>query len=45
MVREELVPLSTWGERHRRLLARLMIALALTLVVDVATRPLCKLEA
>jgi len=26
--------LSTWGERHRRLLARVMIALALSLVVD-----------
>jgi len=34
MIREELRRLSTWGERHRRLLARLMIALALTLVVD-----------
>jgi len=27
--------LSTWGERHRRLLARLTIALVLTLVVDM----------
>jgi hypothetical protein len=34
MIREELRRLSTWSERHRRLLARLMIALALTLVVD-----------
>ena len=34
MIREELRRLSTWGERHRRLLARVMIALALSLVVD-----------
>jgi hypothetical protein len=34
VVREELRRLSTWGERHRRLLARLTIALVLTLVVD-----------
>ena len=27
--------MSTWGERHRRLLARLTIALVLTLVVDM----------
>ena len=27
--------MSTWGERHRRLLARLTIALILTLVVDM----------
>jgi hypothetical protein len=31
---EELRRLSTWGERHRRLLARLTIALVLTLLVD-----------
>ncbi len=34
MVTEELRRLSTWGERHRRLLARLTIALVLTLLVD-----------
>ena len=36
MVREELARIATWEERHRRLLARLTIALALTLVVDMA---------
>lgn len=35
MVHEELVRLLTWGERHRRLLARLLIALGLSLVVDL----------
>ncbi len=35
MVREELRRLFTWEERHRRLLARLIIALRLTLVVDL----------
>jgi hypothetical protein len=30
----ELSRLATWGERHRRLLARLTVVLALTLVVD-----------
>src|SRR6478735_7402365 len=34
MVREELRRLVTWGERHRRLLARLLIAFGLSLVVD-----------
>jgi hypothetical protein len=34
VVTEELRRLSTWGERHRRLLARLTIALVLTLLVD-----------
>jgi hypothetical protein len=34
VITEELRRLSTWGERHRRLLARLTIALVLTLVVD-----------
>jgi hypothetical protein len=34
MITEELRRLSTWGDRHRRLLARVMIALALSLVVD-----------
>jgi hypothetical protein len=33
MVREELRRLFTWQERHRRLAARLIIALGLTLVV------------
>jgi len=35
VIGEELRRLSTWGERHRRLLARLTIALILTLVVDM----------
>ena len=35
MIREELGRLTTWEERHQRLLARLTIALAVTLVVDV----------
>jgi hypothetical protein len=34
MVREELRRLITWSERHRRLLARVLIAIALSLVVD-----------
>ena len=34
MLREELRRLGTWEERHRRLFARLTIALLLTLVVD-----------
>jgi hypothetical protein len=34
LVTEEVRRLSTWSERHRRLLARLLIALGLTLVVD-----------
>jgi hypothetical protein len=36
VVREEFRRLGTWGERHRRLLARLVIALALTVVVDAS---------
>ena len=36
MVREELKRLFTWEERHRRLAARLIIALGLTLFVLVA---------
>ena len=36
MVREELRRLVTWSERHRRLVARVLIAVALSLVVDVA---------
>ena len=35
MIREELGRLFSWEERHRRLLARLIIALALTIVVDL----------
>jgi hypothetical protein len=34
VIGDELTRLATWGERHRRLLARLAIVLALTLVVD-----------
>jgi hypothetical protein len=34
MVREELRRLITWSERHRRLLARVIIAIAFSLVVD-----------
>ena len=38
MIREELGRIWGWEERHRRLLARIFIALGLTLVVDaVAT--------
>ena len=33
MIREELARLFTWQERHRRLVARLLIASGLTLVV------------
>ncbi len=36
MVREELGRLTTWGERHRRLLARILIAFGLSLIVDFA---------
>jgi hypothetical protein len=35
VIGEELRRLATWGERHRRLLARLMLALGLSIVVDV----------
>lgn len=35
MLREEVRRLITWGERHRRLLARVMIAFCLSAVVDV----------
>lgn len=34
MIREEVKRLTTWGERHRRLLARLLLALLLTSAVD-----------
>ena len=35
MLREELRRLITWSERHRRLLARVIIAFGLSAVVDV----------
>jgi voltage-gated potassium channel len=35
MLTEELRRLFTWEERHRRLLARVMIALLLSVIVDV----------
>ncbi len=35
MVREELRRLLTWSERHRRLLARIIIAFLLSVVVDL----------
>lgn len=36
MVGEELRRLLTWSERHRRLLARIMIAFALSVIVDLS---------
>ena len=35
MVTEELRRLTTWSERHRRLVARVLIALAISIVVDL----------
>jgi voltage-gated potassium channel len=35
MLREELRRLVTWSERHRRLLARIVIAFSLSVVVDL----------
>jgi hypothetical protein len=35
VIGEELRRLVTWSERHRRLLARLLIALAVTIVLDL----------
>lgn len=35
MLREELRRLVTWGERHRRLLARIVIAFCLSALVDL----------
>ncbi len=35
MVRDEIGRLASWEERHRRLVARLALALGLTAVVDV----------
>ena len=34
MLREEVARLTRWEERHRRLVARLVVAVTLTLVVD-----------
>src|SRR3569623_1618198 len=36
MLREELRRLASWEERHRRLVARVALAVAATLVVDAA---------
>jgi hypothetical protein len=35
VIAEELRRLATWSERHRRLLARMLIALGLSIVVDL----------
>lgn len=35
IIRPELSRLSKWGDRHRRLIGRLLLVLALTLIVDV----------
>jgi hypothetical protein len=35
MLREELRRLVTWGERHRRLFARILIAIGVSVVVDL----------
>ena len=35
MIVDEISRLASWGERHRRLVSRLVIALALTAIVDV----------
>jgi hypothetical protein len=35
VIGEELRRLSTWSERHRRLLARILIAITLTVAVDL----------
>jgi hypothetical protein len=37
VIREELRRLATWGERHRRLVARLTIAMAITLAIDAVS--------
>jgi hypothetical protein len=42
MLREELGRLTTWGERHRRLLARILIAFGLSLIVDLACAALIR---
>jgi voltage-gated potassium channel len=36
VIREELSRIWRWEERHRRLVARLLVALSVTLVVDLA---------
>jgi hypothetical protein len=35
MIAQELARLASWSERHRRLIARLLIAVGLTAIVDV----------
>ena len=35
MLRDELARLTTWSERHRRLLARIVLAFALSVVADL----------
>ena len=42
MVREELRRLVTWSERHRRLLARVVIAFCLSVAVDLACAALMR---
>ena len=45
MVREELRRLVTWGERHRRLVARVTIAFCLSAAVDlVGAALMCSFE-
>ncbi|HZT93151.1 MAG TPA: hypothetical protein VE985_01570 [Gaiellaceae bacterium] len=45
MVREELARLVTWSERHRRLLARVLIAFGLSVVIDLSCAALiCSFE-
>ena len=45
MLVEELRRLVTWSERHRRLLARIMLAFGLSVVVDlVGGLSMCLLE-
>jgi hypothetical protein len=36
VIREELRRIWRWEERHRRLVARLLVALAVTIVIDLA---------
>jgi hypothetical protein len=35
MIREELAEIGSWGERHRRLVSRLLLVLVLTAAIDV----------
>jgi voltage-gated potassium channel len=35
VIREELRRLTTWSDRHRRLLARILLAVGFTLIVDL----------